>query len=86
VPTATRIVDRLEERGLAARSPDGRDRRVVWVEATPSGGALASEARRFRRRVIVERLRRLDPSQREALGQALGLLEGAIGEPLSTAR
>jgi DNA-binding MarR family transcriptional regulator len=80
VPTATRIVDRLEERDLAARHPDERDRRVVWVEATPQGVTLADEARRFRREVILQRLGRLDGEQLSALGRALDLLEDAVPE------
>lgn len=80
VPTATRIVDRLEERHLAARHPDERDRRVVWVEATSRGVTLADEARRFRREVILRRLEHLDGEQLSALGHALDLLEDAVPE------
>jgi DNA-binding MarR family transcriptional regulator len=40
VPDVTRLVDRLEEAGLAKRSRGGDDRRVVTVRITPAGLAL----------------------------------------------
>src|SRR5262245_3443471 len=85
LPTATRIVDRLVERELVERSPCDRDRRVVWVEATAEGQALADAARRFRRGVILSRLERLDGRQRAALVQALELLEDVVSEPVPVA-
>ena len=36
-PDITRLVDRLERRGLAARSREGRDRRVITTRITPAG-------------------------------------------------
>jgi len=38
--TLTRILDRMEERGLVARKPDGRDRRSHRLFLTPDGEAL----------------------------------------------
>lgn len=46
--TLTGVVDRLEERGLAVRSADPADRRVVRVAPTRTGSALA---RRVRQRI-----------------------------------
>jgi DNA-binding MarR family transcriptional regulator len=42
-PDITRLVDRLEKRGLAARERQTDDRRVVKVVITPAGLALLSE-------------------------------------------
>jgi DNA-binding MarR family transcriptional regulator len=81
LPTATRIVDRLVERGLVERRPCDKDRRVVWVEATAEGQSLADAARRFRRGVILSRLERVDARQRASLVQALSLLEDMVSEP-----
>ena len=40
-PDITRLLDRLERRGLAVRSRQGRDRRVIITHITPGGsGAL----------------------------------------------
>jgi DNA-binding MarR family transcriptional regulator len=36
-PDITRLVDRLERRGLAKRSREGRDRRVITARITPVG-------------------------------------------------
>lgn len=36
-PDVTRLLDRLEKRGLVARSRDRRDRRVVTIRITPAG-------------------------------------------------
>jgi DNA-binding MarR family transcriptional regulator len=36
-PDITRLVDRLERRGLVARSREGRDRRVITTRITPAG-------------------------------------------------
>lgn len=85
LPTATRIVDRLVERGLVARSSCEDDRRVVWVRATAEGEALADAARRFRRGIMVSRLGRLDDRQRESLLRALKLLEDVVAGPLPAA-
>ena len=35
--TATPLVDRLVRQGMAARSRDEKDRRLVWVTVTPKG-------------------------------------------------
>jgi DNA-binding MarR family transcriptional regulator len=36
-PDITRLVDRLERRGLVARSRKGKDRRVITTRITPDG-------------------------------------------------
>lgn len=36
-PDVTRLLDRLEKRGLVERTRDQRDRRVVTIRITPSG-------------------------------------------------
>jgi DNA-binding MarR family transcriptional regulator len=40
----TRLVDRLEERGLAFRAPCPKDRRVIWAGLTDEGGAMLAKA------------------------------------------
>jgi DNA-binding MarR family transcriptional regulator len=39
-PDVTRLVDRLEKRGLVERWRCGEDRRVVWTKIAPAGRAL----------------------------------------------
>lgn len=38
------LVDRLEQRGLVARTRDSADRRMTWVEFTEEGAGLARRA------------------------------------------
>lgn len=78
VPSATRIVDRLEERGLATRRRCRDDGRVVWVEATPRGARLAGLARAARLAAIEDRLEGLPPEARAAVVRALDLLGAAF--------
>lgn len=42
-PDITRMLDRLEKRGLIERSRSGRDRRVVMTTITPEGRHLVNE-------------------------------------------
>ncbi len=42
-PDVTRLLDRLEDRGLVSRARDERDRRVITVRVTPKGLGLLSE-------------------------------------------
>ena len=44
----SRLVDRLEKRGLVSRRRDDIDRRVVEVSLTPGGEVILGEARVFR--------------------------------------
>ncbi|MCZ7588862.1 MAG: MarR family transcriptional regulator [Gaiella sp.] len=41
----TRLVDRLEARGLVERAPCAEDRRVLWAQLTDEGAACLAEAR-----------------------------------------
>lgn len=55
-PTMTKLLDRMEGDGLVARTPDGRDRRLVRVSLTPDGEAeaagLVEAARRYEARLL----------------------------------
>src|SRR3954462_8004109 len=39
-PTITRLIVGMQRDGLVRREPDERDRRVVWLHATPKGTRL----------------------------------------------
>jgi MarR family transcriptional regulator, organic hydroperoxide resistance regulator len=67
VPTATRALRSLEERGLVSRRRIGEDGRVVTVSLTPTGERVLAEKRtwvRARQRAIFDRL--TDAEQRTA--------------------
>lgn len=53
----TRLVNRLEERGLLHRILCADDRRGIYTELTPAGSRLLAEARPTHDRVLEEALR-----------------------------
>lgn len=74
----TRLVDRLEARGLVRRAPDPRDRRVTLVQLTPEGKALIDELRPRHRDYIERRMSHLTPEQLDALHSAMETLYSAL--------
>lgn len=81
-PTVTRILGALVAEGLVERTPDPVDRRVSWVQLTPSGQALMRTVRRRSDRYLAQRLRRLDPADLATLERAAGILD-RVTEPAS---
>jgi DNA-binding MarR family transcriptional regulator len=77
-PTATRLVARLEEDGLIARTADPVDRRSFLIALTPEGEALLREVRTRKDAFLAERLRRLSPEDRATLNRAADLLEDLL--------
>jgi DNA-binding MarR family transcriptional regulator len=69
-PTATRMLDGLERRGIVERRPSQSDRRAVSVRLTPEG------------RRLVERKRKLSREARRALYDSLSPSERAQAERL----
>jgi MarR family transcriptional regulator, organic hydroperoxide resistance regulator len=69
-PTATRMLDGLERRGIVERRPSESDRRVVTVRLTPQG------------RRMVERKRKLSREARRALYDSLTPSERTHAERL----
>jgi DNA-binding MarR family transcriptional regulator len=74
----TRLVDRLEARGLVRRAPDPRDRRVTLVQLTPEGKALIDELRPRHRDFVEHRISHLTPEQLEAFHSAMVTLYHAL--------
>ena len=79
-PTATRIVGRLVESRLAARTVDPADRRSALVSVTPEGRALLRRLRRRKNEYLAQRLRGLDPDELATLDRAAELLEQLLDE------
>jgi DNA-binding MarR family transcriptional regulator len=79
-PTATRILARLEEAGLIARTPDPADRRSARVATTPAGAALLVERRARRDAWMAARLDTLSPEDLATLDRAAGILEHMLEE------
>jgi DNA-binding MarR family transcriptional regulator len=79
----TRVVERLEERGLVLRQGDARDRRRVRVHLSPAGRKLVSGLVEKAREHEAEVLALLPAEQRPALKPLLAALLAALpGNPL----
>src|SRR4051812_6446831 len=79
-PTATRVLARLEEAGLVARTADPADRRSSLVSVTDSGRALLVSVRDRKDAYLARRLDRLSPEDLAALDRAAGILERMLDE------
>ena len=73
-PDVTRLLDRLETRGLAERSRCTADRRVVWTRITPAGLAAIAPLDEAVNEIHLRRLAHLGP---ERLSSLIELLEAA---------
>jgi DNA-binding MarR family transcriptional regulator len=78
-PTSlSRIVGRLEERGLLRRTPDPRDGRGAVLEATARGRAILDQVDQERTALLAAVVADLDPGQVAALVSALPALEALV--------
>ena len=75
-PDVTRLLDRLETRGLAERSRCTEDRRVVWTRITAAGLAAIGPLDDPINEIHLRHLGHLGP---ERLATLIGLLEAARG-------
>ncbi|MFY1697446.1 MULTISPECIES: MarR family winged helix-turn-helix transcriptional regulator [unclassified Solwaraspora] len=74
-PTMTKIVAKLEERGLVRRTPHPTDGRQVILSATESGREVLAAFERIRDEWLASRLDALSPDQRDTLRQAAEILQ-----------
>jgi DNA-binding MarR family transcriptional regulator len=74
-PSITRTIRELVERGLIERLPDPIDGRVTWLQTTPAGTALLHAARRRTDVFLTQRLKALEPEERETLRKAAEILD-----------
>lgn len=74
-PTATRVLQRLEEDGLIERSADPEDGRSAVVSVTREGAALLKKLRSRKNAYLARRLRELPPEDVDALSRAADVLE-----------
>ncbi len=79
-PTATRLIVRLEQDDLVARTPDPADGRSCMIAATTDGRERLRTMRTRKDAYLAERLRALTPAERETLGRAVELLERLLEE------
>jgi DNA-binding MarR family transcriptional regulator len=74
-PTATRIVARLEEKGLVERAADPADGRSFIVSPTAQGRTLLRKLRTRKNAYLARRLRGLSAEEVAALARAADILE-----------
>jgi DNA-binding MarR family transcriptional regulator len=73
-PTMTKIIGKLEERGLVQRTPHPTDGRQVILGPTGAGRSVVVEHRRARDAWLAQQLAGLSPDDRETLRRAAELL------------
>jgi DNA-binding MarR family transcriptional regulator len=74
-PTMTKIVGKLEDRGLVARTPHPTDGRQVILSATALGQAVHAQFEKARNEWLAAQLAALSPGERETLAQASEILQ-----------
>ncbi|MEW2330369.1 MarR family transcriptional regulator [Micromonospora chersina] len=75
-PTMTKIVAKLEERGLVQRTPHPTDGRQVILAATEGGRAVLDQFERARNEWLASRLAALTEGERDTLSRAADILQG----------
>ncbi len=74
-PTMTKIVGKLEDRGLVARTPHPTDGRQVILAATEHGRAVFAQFEKARNEWLAAHLAELTPEQRDTLAHAAAILQ-----------
>jgi DNA-binding MarR family transcriptional regulator len=73
-PTMTKIVGKLEDRGLVARTPHPTDRRQVILAPTEEGRTVLAQFERRRNLWLAQQLAELAPEERDTLARAAEIL------------
>jgi DNA-binding MarR family transcriptional regulator len=73
-PTMTKIVGKLEDLGLVARTPHPTDRRQVILAATEQGRLVYAQFERARNEWLAQQLTQLGPDDRDTLARAAQIL------------
>ena len=76
--TVTGIIDRLEQKSLVKRVRNSPDRRVINVELTDVGKALAQNAPSPIQQKIIDGLKRLPETKIEQIVHSLNMLTGML--------
>jgi DNA-binding MarR family transcriptional regulator len=73
-PALSRLVERMEQRGLVERTSDSRDKRGVLVSLTDAGADAQQRTGARHARSVEARMRRLTPEQQRQLRDLCALL------------
>jgi DNA-binding MarR family transcriptional regulator len=79
-PSASTLIDRMEERGLVARERDAEDRRVVHVTVTEEGHTLLDEMVGMKRDRVRQVLSRMNAEELQHVVGAIHGLRRVLGE------
>lgn len=79
ISSVSRILDRLEKRGLLKRSRTNRDRRQVIVKVTPKGRALVKKATPVAARVAAQAWRNVSEQEKQTLRTIVSKILGNLG-------
>jgi DNA-binding MarR family transcriptional regulator len=74
-PTMTKIVGKLEDRGLIARTPHPTDRRQVILAATEAGRAVYAQFEKARNEWLAAQLAELGDEDRDTLARAAEIMQ-----------
>jgi DNA-binding MarR family transcriptional regulator len=74
-PTMTKIVGKLEDQGLVARTPHPTDRRQVILAPTEQGRTVYAQFERARNEWLAQQLTQLGPDDRDTLARAAQILQ-----------
>jgi DNA-binding MarR family transcriptional regulator len=74
-PTMTKIVSKLEERGLVVRTPHPTDGRQVILTATAQGSAVYARFEKARNEWLAAQLAGLDAEDQDVLTRAAEILQ-----------
>jgi DNA-binding MarR family transcriptional regulator len=79
-PSITKVVTRLEDEGLVARSGDASDRRVSRIALTSKGKRFIEKNRSRKTAYLARGLSNLEPRERAVLNEALEVLDRLLKE------
>jgi DNA-binding MarR family transcriptional regulator len=84
MPTASRIVADLEQRGYVERTSDPDDGRARLIRATSDGAAVINTSRSAKALLLSRAVASLDPDTRAHLAPAVAALADALGATILT--
>ncbi|NLI92842.1 MAG: MarR family transcriptional regulator [Peptococcaceae bacterium] len=79
-PTITRILDKLEKRGLLKREIDIEDRRAFLINLTPEGWDLKRPLNEIARKTMISSFKNISPEEQELLKKLLNKIFNTTGE------
>ena len=79
LPSMSKLVDGLVERGLVERETSAADRRCLTLRLTSEGTALLQSARQGTQAYLSKSLARLSPEDQAIVTRGLGILSALFG-------